>query len=137
MIQHLLDIEEIKKLKAQYFRFLDAKRWEEFGALFTPDLTADLGPLGTYGSRADFLALAHERLNDALSAHHGHTPEIELLGEDRASGTWAMFDYVDSPTATIKGYGYYEEEYRKEAGRWRISSLRLTRLRVDVLDDPA
>jgi hypothetical protein len=32
----------------------------------------------------------------------------------------------------MHGYGHYHETYEKTDGRWRISSLKLTRLRVDV-----
>jgi hypothetical protein len=33
----------------------------------------------------------------------------------------------------IRGYGHYHEAYRKEGGKWLISTLKLTRLRVDSL----
>jgi hypothetical protein len=61
--------------------------------------------------------------------------EIEPnLGE--AEGVWAMFDYVQIEGAngrtSIKGYGHYYETYRKcDDGKWRISSKRNTRLRLD------
>jgi hypothetical protein len=47
-----------------------------------------------------------------------------------------MFDYVKFTNPErqleLKGYGHYQEEYRKGPdGRWRISSLKLSRLRVD------
>jgi hypothetical protein len=66
-------------------------------------------------------------------------PEIEVLGPERAQGIWAMFDYVDfagngdTPRTAFHGYGHYEEEYRREGDVWRISSMRLTRLRVDPI----
>ena len=67
-------------------------------------------------------------------------PEITLLGPGRAAGIWAMFDYVEveakppHPEVRLQGYGHYHETYEKDAdGRWRISSLRLTRLRIDSL----
>ena len=50
-----------------------------------------------------------------------------------------MFDYVlypDRPTG-IKGYGHYHETYRKcDDGKWRISSKRNQRLRVDEVPNP-
>ena len=33
----------------------------------------------------------------------------------------------------IRGYGFYEEEYRRLNGRWRISVMRLVRTRIDLL----
>jgi hypothetical protein len=59
-------------------------------------------------------------------------PEIELTSETTATGTWSMFDYVQMPELTLKGYGHYEEEYLKEDGKWRIKNLLLTRLHVDT-----
>ena len=45
-------------------------------------------------------------------------------------------DYVELPAFTLKGYGHYHDEYVKQAGRWRIKSTRLTRLRCDVTPGP-
>ena len=36
-VQMLWDIEQIKQLKARYFRLLDAKDWDAFAELFTDD----------------------------------------------------------------------------------------------------
>jgi hypothetical protein len=73
-------------------------------------------------------------------------PEIVLTGATTARGIWAMSDYVEfaepAREGRAKGYrgfvgaGHYEEEYRKVDGAWRISSMRLTRLRVDALVGP-
>ena len=41
-IDRLLAIEEIKQLKARYFRCMDQKKWDEFEAVFTPDVVFDL-----------------------------------------------------------------------------------------------
>lgn len=34
------DIEQIKQLKAKYFRFVDTKQWDAWGELFTEDVIA-------------------------------------------------------------------------------------------------
>ncbi len=74
-----------------------------------------------------------------MTTHHGHMPEITLLSATEAEGIWAMFDYVqvafeDGTEVDLKGYGHYFETYRKgDDGRWRISSKRNTRLRLDRL----
>jgi hypothetical protein len=86
------------------------------------------------------------RLRDAMAGggvtvHHGFTPELELLGDGGARAVWPMEDYVELPPVDgarlgLRGYGYYEDEYRRGADGWRISSTRLTRLRVDPLEGP-
>jgi hypothetical protein len=65
-------------------------------------------------------------------------PEIVFVGPDTARAIWAMYDFVEQPAVSdgqhgIVGYGHYEEEYQRVDGEWKISFLRLTRLRVDAL----
>ncbi len=75
-----------------------------------------------------------------ITVHHGHAPEIRFLDSDRAVGTWILGDYVEFPAAGdsgapsgIRGYGHYEERYRKEQDGWKIAELRLSYLRIDPL----
>jgi hypothetical protein len=75
-------------------------------------------------------------LASAVTVHHGHMPEIAITGADTATGIWSMVDVVRLG-AGFRGYGHYHEEYVKQAGRWRIRRLRLTRLDVVPLDSPA
>lgn len=127
------DIEEIKRLKARYFRFLDSKRWQEFGEVFADDavsLSPDTGEPMARGRHA-IVERVKSVVRDAITVHHGHMPEIELTGPTTARGIWSMFDFVDYGDRSWKGYGHYEEEYVKANGRWKIKSFRLTRLRLD------
>jgi hypothetical protein len=136
----LAAIEAIKQLKARYFRLLDTKQWDEWAGVFTADLDAWIEDTSdiNYSSRDQFVASVSAILADAVTVHHGHMPEIEVTSPDTARGIWAMFDYVriagQERSLELKGYGHYHEEYRKGFdGQWRISSLRLHRLRVDFL----
>ena len=140
--QRLWEIEQIKQLKARYFRLMDTKDWDAWKDLFTEDcvhyLPAELN--APPQTNAEYLDFVPRQLADAFTTHHGHMPEITLLGPTEATGVWAMFDYVlypDRPTG-IKGYGHYYETYRKCGdGKWRISSKRNQRLRVDEIPNPA
>ena len=40
--ERLLAVEQIRQLKARYFRLLDTKRWDEFEALFSADAVFDM-----------------------------------------------------------------------------------------------
>jgi ketosteroid isomerase-like protein len=136
--QQLWDIEQIKQLKARYFRFLDTKDWEAFADLFTDDCVHFLpqeSPKPTVANEEYFRDLKAQ-LGNGVTTHHGHTPEITLLSGTEAEGTWAMFDYVQvegsAGRVSIMGYGHYIETYRKcDDGKWRISSKRNVRLRLD------
>jgi hypothetical protein len=135
-------IEQIKQLKARYFRLMDQKRWEEWHELFTADVTAvyhgaprrrseGTAELRCEG-RADLVARVSGLLASGISVHHGHMPEIEITSPTTATGIWAMVDYLRLPSLTMKGYGHYEETYVKEEGEWKIKTILLTRLHCDV-----
>jgi hypothetical protein len=131
-------MEAIKQLKADYFHLMDTKRWEEWKALFTEDFTVD-GPAVHGGGRDAFVAFVREHLQSVSSFHQGSMPVIEILGETSARGRWSMCDDLKLPAGhpwagarpvRRMGYGHYDEEYRREGGTWRISWMRLSRIRV-------
>jgi hypothetical protein len=39
----------------------------------------------------------------------------------------------DSPISEMIGYGHYHETYVRTGAEWRIKSMRLTRVRLDVI----
>lgn len=136
----LLAIEEIKQLKARYFRCMDTRRWDEMALVFARAAHLDTDGF-TADGRDSIIAFLQRVLRDARTVHHGHMPEITITSTTTAHGIWAMFDYVEfvaadpSPAAPrgLFGYGHYEEDYIVEDQGWRIANLRLTRLRVDPL----
>lgn len=131
----LAAIEAVKRVKAQYFYFLDTKRWDDLRSIFTEDVDFDSAKEGEYqfDGRDGFIGYVSANLQDAVTVHHGHMPIIALHGPDEASAIWAMQDYVTVGERTFKGYGHYHERYRCEDGVWKIAAWKLTRLRVDVL----
>lgn len=144
-IDTLLAIEEIKRLKARYFRFMDIHDWDGFRTIFTedaffdvrgaleekPDVTG-LEPITGVDAIVDYVSTG---INPITSAHYGHMPEIEIVSDDHARGIWALADILRPPTGEpfrmFYGYGHYHEEYRKIRGRWYIASLKITRLMVE------
>ena len=134
-IQRLSDIEEIKQLKALYFEYADGQDWERYGSeVITEDFYFDSDAPPLQGRDA-VIEMVSTSLKGATTVHHGHTPRIEIDG-DTATGRWHMADYVTIPLPSgeayvIRGYGYYDETYRRTPDGWRISSSRMTRIRVD------
>ena len=132
--QRLADLEEIKQLKARYFRLMDTKQWKEWGDVFTEDCSMQNGPPGEepVQGRAAIVDYVRASIEAVVTVHHGHMPEITFHGEDSASGVWAMFDQLRGPGFEVDGWGHYHDDYRRCAdGRWRIARTRLTRLRVE------
>lgn len=140
-IDRLLALEELRFLKARYFRLLDTKRWNEWAELFEPDIIAefrDEHPDAVYHGRDAFVTTVKASLDPALTLHHGHTPELEVLSETSAKGVWTMQDWLYWPDGgnqtgvtgirSLLGWGHYHETYRKSSGQWRIATLKLTRM---------
>jgi hypothetical protein len=144
-IERLIAIEEIKQLKARYFRCMDTKDWPGLQAVFSDDAELDMRGEAADKSKAatellvgaaNIMPFIRNAVLDLVTAHHGHMPEIEITSSTTAKGIWAMEDVLRWPPGaaikTLHGYGHYHETYRKTADGWRIQSSRLSRLRVDI-----
>ena len=138
----LLEFEAIRQLKARYFRLMDTKQWSAFERVFAEEATIDVSD--DAGEASGHVRGAREIANyiraavgEARTVHHGHMPELRLIDSATAEGIWAMFDYVEFPSpgkrSGLRGYGHYLETYEKQDGEWRITSMKLARLRVDPL----
>jgi ketosteroid isomerase-like protein len=121
------DLEAIKRLKYKYMRCIDTKQWEEIAECFTDDATAAYsGGKYSYAGRdaiVEFLSGAMGA-DSFHSSHQVSQPEIELVDENTATGTWSLQDIVIESKfdITIQGAAFYEDEYRRGSdGTWRIS----------------
>ena len=95
-VYRLADIEEIKQLKARYFRFIDTKDWVAFRDLFTDDCKHHLpeeSPV-PFMANEEYFPMMESMLGDGVTTHQGFTPEIRFTSATEADGTWAMHDYV-------------------------------------------
>lgn len=140
--ERLLAVEEIKQLKARYFRCMDTKDWDGFAQVFAPDAVLDVSGEsavpegeGIVRGNTTIAEYVRSRVDPVVTVHHGHMPEIEITSPTTASGVWSMEDMLWWPEGasigSMHGYGHYHETYEKLDGRWRITSCRLTRLKVD------
>lgn len=132
--------EAIRNLKARYFRLMDTKQWDALRHLFAADLkvVTPEGAIYVEGGDAYAASLRHS-LENAVSCHQGLVGEIEVHDDGTASAVWAMQDVIEWADAhprtgwkAILGRGHYHETYRVEDGAWRIATLMLTRLRLDI-----
>jgi hypothetical protein len=139
------DYEEVRRLKARYFRYIDLKRWPELRTLFSSDARI----LGFSFSPADpdtFVETVSSYMSGVVSIHQGFMPQLEPRSDNSIRGIWSMFDQLTWEPGSreeqgfhvpdmwgIRGYGHYEEEYVRTAEGWRISFLRLSRLRIEPL----
>lgn len=122
--------------KARYCRTLDTKDWTGYAALLTEDFVLDVSEgsqVPVITGRDAALKQIQSSILTAKTVHQVHSPEIQLNG-DEAHVIWALQDRViwaaDRPSIT--GYGHYHERWVRRNGDWKLASLRLTRLHIDV-----
>lgn len=124
-IQKLVESEKIKKLKARYMRCLDAKEWDDLATCFAEDATSSYDA-GTYSfeGRDAIMKFLSDSMGSPrfISKHQVHTPEIEVVSETEARGTWYLEDMVAvlDQGWGLEGTGIYRDEYVKRGGKWQI-----------------
>jgi len=133
-------VQAIQNLKARYAQLVDeryvrgkvapeervAAVAEQIAALFTEDGVWDGGPaLGVSTGRAE-IAARMRAPTLLFSWHFFLKPRVEVEG-DRARARWDIL----SPCTTKDGkpswmVGFEDDEYRREAGAWLHSRMKLT-----------
>ena len=125
-MNELLEIEKIKQTKARYLRGLDTNDWETFASSMTPDCQGRYnGGKLSFDNRDEIVAYMRENLggDKMITLHQGHQPEIAVIDEHTARGTWYLQDLVIVLEAGIRLYGsaIYSDVYRKIDGEWKIA----------------
>ena len=127
MSNDTLEIEAIKQLKYRYFRALDSKNWTLMGECLTNDATAhyDSGKY-SFDGKEKILSFFREFMDSPskIPQHHGHHPEITITSQTTAEGVWYLQDFfidLDAGT-TLRGAGFYSDQYVKIDGQWKIKS---------------
>src|SRR3546814_14805992 len=103
-ISWLVAAEQIKRLKARYFRGVDLKDWSLIRSVFAEDMVCDFRGAATdphtgFNAVPEATGAVIHGIEDAMAAfvasgahfrsvHHGHMPEIEITGETTAHGLW-------------------------------------------------
>jgi hypothetical protein len=148
--EELKAMDDIRQLKARYFRYVDTKDWDGLATIFCRDASFDIrGAAGDeYRGEGDFVfegrdgivTMIRETTGDKVTVHQGHCHEVWVDSPDDARGVIAMQDIIsDRRTGRVilEGWGHYHEAYRREDGQWRIWRSRLSRLKVVTNFEPA
>ena len=143
-------IDQVRQLKARYFRYLDTKDWAGFGTVFCADATFNLLASATVdpldgspeaaatshyllNGRDNIVATIRDAVGISMTVHHGHCHEVWVDSGQSARGIIAMVDIIrnmQTGALVLQGFGHYHETYRQEKGAWRIWTSRLSRLHV-------
>jgi len=127
-VQALEDLEEIKKLKVRYAKYIDDHfNVEKLGELFTEDAEWGSEAWGVFRGREaikEYFAGVSKRMT--MSCHRIVAPDITVEG-DKAHGTW----YGMNTGILRGGKGFwasclYTDEYKKINGKWLMSKVSLS-----------
>ncbi|EJM50860.1 hypothetical protein PMI29_06208 [Pseudomonas sp. GM49] len=135
-----LEIEQIRQLKYRYFRAVDCHDWTSLETCLAEDVKTSLDS-GKYSfdCRTAFLDGLRAIMDrpTLLCKHQGHHPEIEILGPDKARGTWYLEDHVIDLEGDwmLHGTAFYQDEYIKRDGNWLIVSTGYRRV-FETLTSP-
>ena len=143
--EKLRAIEEIRQLKARYFRGVDTKDAVLLRSVFADGAETDFreespdrDPALLKNDPDAFVRNVIGMLEGVITMHAGFMPEIEILSPTEATGRWSMTDRLWAenappgrlPFKTLEGWGVYHDTYRRTAAGWRIASTRLQRTRL-------
>lgn len=127
-VRDLEAVEEIRALKSRYFNCCDRKDPKGMRACFTDSAHIDYGAVGTFDNPDDLVkaftqAACHDHM---VELHHGVNAQIDIVGAERAQGIWSLhYQLINTKDNTLTQLaGYYEDEYRRVSGGWRISRTR-------------
>jgi hypothetical protein len=131
-LEKLIAIEEIKQLEAKRVRLLDTKDWVPYAALHVPEMEHTYGMAPPAYGIDNVVAKVSSLLNNAITIHHIHSPEIEFPSSTTAKAIWAMEDtviWLDEGTR-MHAFGHYFCDYVYRDGKWLICGRDLKRLWV-------
>jgi hypothetical protein len=147
----LIAIEDIKALKARYFRANDTKDRALLRSCFTSDISLDArgattDPITGVNAAPDLTDKVYKGVDTVLdvvfaglqgttTVHQACLPEIEILSESDATGVWALFDallFSKGSVSELTGYGHYHDIYERVDGKWKIKAVKISRLRLDI-----
>jgi ketosteroid isomerase-like protein len=128
-IQVTEDINEIKQLQWTYLNALMATDWDTCAECFAENALVDVYLHDPVRGRENIRHWFKEELSVTHSGAEGDVcihPIIEVDG-DGAKGNWLlymMYFYKRTGQSMFWVQGYYDNEYVRENGRWRISVMR-------------
>jgi len=128
-IEKLNALGEIALLKARRDRAADTKDWVLYESLHAPDHVSENGDYGRWTSAAEMIVNVRKSMENLVTMHHSHTPEITFETPARAKGIWAMTGLSlwkqGDENHWFRAFGHYFETYEKRNGRWLFTSRKL------------
>lgn len=128
-IEELKALEENKLLKARRDRAADTKDWALYETLHAPDHVSENGDYGRWTSASEMIANVRKSMENLITLHQSHTPEITFETSRLARCIWAMegmsFWKQGTQEHWFQAFGHYFETCEKLEGRWYYTSRAL------------
>jgi hypothetical protein len=121
-IQRLEDRFAIQDLVVHYATLLDDAQWDELGELFTED-GVFASPNSTTRGRAEIIEnFKVKHAPFPVTWHDPHGIAVDLIDDDHARGTVIGYAELANADDTVVTSIRYQDDYRREGGRWRFAS---------------
>lgn len=148
--ERLAAIEDIRQLKAKYWRGVDSQDDELVRSVLAEDCVLDyMGCCTDPTSGVDHMPQMNMVLKGrkawntgtlegqrSVTVHQGHQSEITVFIDGTAEGIWSFTDRFfmppGSPFARFTGYGRYHDRYVRRDGRWLLKATRIERIWVET-----
>ena len=130
-VKAIEDMEEIKRLHHRYINLMDNLKYADVLDLFTDDCTSEVRNSGPKHGKKEiediyFKMLASKRGPVRNDGHLAIQPEIVMIDDETAHGTWLIYMLFSKPTINWV-QGKNECEYKEVNGQWKIHKLKFTR----------
>ncbi len=125
-LRRLTIIEQVKRTKYKYWRSFDTADLEGMASVLHEDvvLSVEAGVYSmAYEGRDAYVQMVKEGAHaDMISHHNGHHPEIDVLSDDEAIGTWYLYDDLHEFRRGMRLFGtaFYRDRYVRVGDGWKI-----------------
>lgn len=129
----LEDKEEIRDLHYRYVNHLTKVEWDELFDCFSDNAVTNIGKHGIRRGKAEIIALFKGVFSKGHVGKEGNFvvhPIITIVDGDKAKASWLIYImHLDEKQERAKDWvqGYYDMEYTRENGKWKISYMRFQR----------
>lgn len=120
-VQRLEDRFAINDLVVNYATLLDDAQWDALGELFTEDGVFASPNSHTVGRAAVIANFKVKHAPFPVTWHDPHGMAVEFDDDDHARGTVIGYAELASGEAAVVTSIRYQDDYRREDGRWRFA----------------
>jgi hypothetical protein len=125
-LRTLLEVEAIRQLHIDYSMAMDERDFDKLALFFADDVLCEYGPYGSWSGKKTVLENYRKTFTGDLappftSQHINTNHTVELLSPTLAKGRCYLLDvatHVAPDENPLLWFALYDEEYRKERGRW-------------------